>query len=209
MYWDEVWLKEDLELYRKYIAAYDGVENAMTRAFKANGCVKVCDAACGFGANSLVLLSNGFDVYGFDISSDSVWITAELLKSYGGTREHFKVASLLSTEYKNSEFDAVAVRAALDHLNSEEFIEAMKEIQRITKKGGLIYATFDPIEDEELEMEHTVLSDGSMLFSEEGRNGLLFHYYSDEDISAAFTNYNVLERGKDSRGSRYIIIRNQ
>ena len=98
-YWDTVWDKKDIEEYRRYIEGYKGIKNSMVRQFRKHNCHKVCDAACGFGANSLILQSNGFDVWGFDISEDSVWITRELLTPYGIQKEQFKTASLTDTEY--------------------------------------------------------------------------------------------------------------
>ena len=91
-YWDTVWDKNDIEEYRKYIIGYENIQNVMTREFKKHGCHTVCDAACGFGANSLILQSNGFDVFGFDISENSVWITKELLAAYGIGGNRFKTA---------------------------------------------------------------------------------------------------------------------
>lgn len=124
-YWDTVWNKEDIENYKKYIKGYENVQNMMVRQFQKHNCHVVCDAACGFGANSMILQSNGFDVWGFDIVESAVWITKELLAPYGIRREQFTTASILSTGYPDGFFDAVAVRAALDHL-------CVKEIHRKT-----------------------------------------------------------------------------
>lgn len=206
-YWDTVWNRKDIEEYRRYIEGYKGIKNSMVRQFRKHNCHKVCDAACGFGANSLILQSNGFDVWGFDISEDSVWITRELLTPYGIQKEQFKTASLTDTEYPDGFFDAVAVRAALDHLSVDEFESALKELQRITKEKGLLYASFDPLEPDDLELGHKVLEDGSFLYTDESRKGLLFHYYSEEDIQKAFRQYKILAMETDGRGNRHVIIR--
>ena len=206
-YWDTVWDKNDIEKYRQYIKGYENVKNVMVREFQKHNCRVVCDAACGFGANSLILQSNGFDVWGFDISETSVWITKELLAPYGIQKERFKTASLSNTEYQDGFFDAVAVRAAMDHLCVDEFKSALSELQRITKANGLLYVSFDPMESDDLELEHSVLEDGSFLYTDESRNGLLFHYYSDEDIQKAFYGYEILAMETDGRGNRHLVIR--
>lgn len=206
-YWDTVWNKEDIEQYRQYIEGYKDIKNVMVRIFQKYNCHIVCDAACGFGANSLILQSNGFDVWGFDISEDSVWITRELLAPYGIEKGQFKLASLTDTKYPDHFFDAVAVRAALDHLGVDEFRHALDELQRITKVNGLLYASFDPLEPDDLALEHSVLEDGSFLYTDESRNGLLFHYYSDEDIQEAFRHYEIIVMETDKRGNRHVIIR--
>lgn len=162
---------------------------------------------CGFGANSLILLSNGFDVWGFDISADSVWITRELLASYGMRGEQFKTASLTDTKYPDGFFDAVAVRAALDHLSVDELGTALEELRRITGEQGLLYASFDPLEPEDLKLAHKVLEDGSFLYTDESRRGLLFHYYSEEEIQKVFRQYEILALETDGRGSRHVVVR--
>lgn len=206
-YWDTVWDKKDIEQYRQYIRGYENVKNVMVREFQKHNCRIVCDAACGFGANSLILQSNGFDVWGFDISETSVWITKELLAPYGIQKERFKTASLSNTRYQDGFFDAVAVRAAMDHLCVDEFNSALGELQRITKANGLLYVSFDPLEPDDMELEHSVLEDGSFLYTDESRNGLLFHYYSDEDIQKAFHGYEILAKETDGRGNRHLVIR--
>ena len=206
-YWDTVWNKKDIEEYKQYLKGYENVKNIMVREFQKHNCHTVCDAACGFGANSLILQSNGFDVWGFDISESSVWITKELLAPYGIQKEHFKTASLTNTGYPDNFFDAVAVRAAMDHLCVDEFNRALDELHRITKPRGLLYVSFDPLEPDDIELEHSVLKDGSFLYTDESRNGLLFHYYSDEEIKKAFHSYETIAMETDGRGNRHLIIK--
>lgn len=206
-YWDTVWDKSDIGKYKQYIKGYENVKNMMVREFQKHKCHIVCDAACGFGANSLILQSNGFDVWGFDISEASVWITKELLAPYGIKKEQFKTASLLNTGYPDDFFDAVAVRAAMDHLCVDEFGGALDELRRITRANGLLYVSFDPLEPDDVELEHSVLEDGSFLYTDESRNGLLFHYYSDEDIPKAFHGCEILARETDGRGNRHVVIK--
>lgn len=206
-YWDTVWNKKDIEKYKQYIKGYENIKNSMVREFQKHNCHIVCDAACGFGANSLILQSNGFGVWGFDISESAVWITKELLAPYGIRKEQFKMASLFNTEYPDHFFDAVAVRAAMDHLCADEFDRALNELQRITKENGLLYISFDPLEPDDIELEHSVLEDGSFLYTDESRAGLLFHYYSDEEIHKVFQRYKILIMETDGRGNRHLVVK--
>lgn len=206
-YWDTVWNKEELESYKKYLKGYENIKNRMVLEFQKHNCHIICDAACGFGANSLILQSNGFDVWGFDISPNAVWIAKELLAPYGIQKDQFKTASLSDTGYPDGFFDAVAVRAALDHLSVIEFHRALEELKRITKENGLLYVSFDPLEPDDTELDHHVLEDGSFLYTDEGRDGLLFHYYSDEDIRKTFQRYEILAMETDGRGNRHLIVK--
>lgn len=208
LYWNKIWDKKDIEVYRKYITGYAGLDNCMTRELMAHGCVDVCDGACGFGANAMTLLSKGFNVYGFDISENSVWLAAELLKDMGIKAEQFKVATFTDTGYGDDSFDAVTVRAALDHLSTADFALARKELQRILKPGGLLYASFDPLEKEDEGEAHIIMEDGSFLYTEGSREGLLFHYYTDGAIIQSFPDMEVIHFETDRRGNRHIILKN-
>lgn len=112
----------------------------------------------------------------------------------------------MNTGYSSELFDAVTARAVLDHLNAEDFKKALSELQRITRKNGLIYASFDPLEDEDLILEHKTLADGSLLYTDASREGLLFHYYTDDELQDIFRDYSVLMFTKDNRGNRHIVF---
>lgn len=145
-------------------------------------------------------------MYGFDISQASVDITTSLLSEYGLKESRFKKADIMNTGYSSELFDAVTARAVLDHLNAEDFKKALSELQRITRKNGLIYASFDPLEDEDLILEHKTLADGSLLYTDASREGLLFHYYTDDELQDIFRDYSVLMFTKDNRGNRHIVF---
>ena len=205
-YWNTVWNTADIEEYRNYIAGYNQLQNDMVAVFRANGVYKVCDAACGFGANSLVLHSNGFQVYGFDIADASVKITTALLTEYGLHENRFKKASMMDTGYSDHEFDAVAARAVLDHLSCADLQKALCELKRITKENGLVYASFDPLEDDDAALAHEITEDGSFIYTDPSRAGLLFHFYSDDEIKRLFRKEKLLSFQTDPHGNRHIIL---
>ena len=103
-------------------------------------------------------------------------------------------------------FDAVTAKAVLDHLLFEDLKKAVSELTRIVKKSGLIYASFDPLEKDDIELPHQVLEDGGYLYTDDTRNGLLFHYYSDDEIKSIFNAYKILMFETDCRGNRHIVV---
>lgn len=205
-HWENVWNIDDINEYRTYLSKYNHAKNSMITILHEYNAIKVCDAACGFGANSLALYSNGFDVYGFDVADDAVAITSKLLSEYGLTEKRFKRADILETGYNDGEFDAVTAKSVLDHLTVKDCVQAVAELARITRKSGLIYASFDPLEDDDISLSHNVLDDGSFIYTDKKRSGLLFRFYSDDEIKDLFKNYKIILFEKDKRGNRHIII---
>lgn len=55
----------------------------------------------------------------------------------------FHVADAMDLPYKDNYFDLVVSQNAFEHIPDPSV--ALKEAMRVTKKGGLIYLTFDPI----------------------------------------------------------------
>jgi SAM-dependent methyltransferase len=55
----------------------------------------------------------------------------------------FHVADAMNLPYKDSSFDLVVSQNAFEHIPDP--LAALKEAVRVTKKGGVIYLTFDPI----------------------------------------------------------------
>ncbi len=70
----------------------------------------------------------------------------------------------------------------------------------------MIYISFDGIEEDDLNLKHEVLEDGSFLYSDNSRNGLLFRYYLDEDIDNLIIGRNKIYFNVTPRGDREIII---
>lgn len=97
---------------------------------------KVLDAGCGRGKSS-DLLPKDYFVTGIDINKKAIHYAR---KKHKGTK--FFVMSLSDLSFKNSSFDAVFCRRVLGDLyRIGRFEKAVKELSRILKKKGIIYAT--------------------------------------------------------------------
>ncbi len=75
--------------------------------------------------------------------------------------------------------------------------------------NGFRTAGFDPIEKEDLALEHEKLEDGSFLYRSPERDGLLFHYYEDNDIETLLDGMSIIYRGKNNRNEREMIIKKE
>lgn len=208
-FWERCWSREETgPLYRALDRYYKkpGEEVAL---FKRCGVKAVCDAACGFGAYSVQLASNGFEVYSFDLSESAAAITRQSLERCGLDASRVKAADIRRTGYPDEAFDGTVAHSVLDHMTVPDAKDALRELGRITKKGGLLLLSFDAPEEAEPEAEHVRLTDGSIQYTGSGkRAGMIFHPYSWAEIETLLAGRKLLCRQTNEKGEQVVILQN-
>jgi len=104
---------------------------------------KVLDVGCGYSPLPKLLVEKGYDAYGIDINED--WIPKV---------EGFKASGqdIRYTSFQNGFFDQVLLVSTLEHVGMDWYynewldiengdLEAMREVKRILKRGGLVLVT--------------------------------------------------------------------
>ena len=217
-YWERCWRKEIPKELTRYLSGYKNLKNEVIDIFLNHQIVsgsgakprkirKICDAACGFGAYSLAFASNGFETSGFDVSQSAVDFTKKGLEEYGIDSSDYKVADIRDTGYPDGTFDACIAHAVIDHLTADDARKAIRELSRITEKGGLIFVSFDDAEPEDYACSHKMIEPGTMLYDEGERSGMLFHPYEWEEIAEFFQKYEIIYRCTNRRNEKNVIIR--
>ena len=206
-FWDDCWKEDEGAQLYEYLKGYYKLTCREIDLFKENNINTVCDAACGFGAYSLALASNGFDTYSFDISEKAVEITKNGLEKYGFELNKIKIASILDTGYEDAFFDGAVVHAVLDHLLVSDAKAALSEMLRITKAGGLIWLSFDIPEEDDMTEPHSFPEEGTMLYTGDGRTGMLFHPYDRNSIYELIGEYEIVYKADNGVRERVVIIR--
>lgn len=182
-FWKCSWEHVDPERIAEYVNSLDMEPDALIDALHRHGVKTVCDAGCGCGAYARKLAANGFSVCGFDVSSRAVGIAQTLLASVTLTAE-LKTAGILSTGYADGTFDGVVCRDVLDHLPRAEAAAAVKELCRITRPGGIVVVTLDPLDKEYRTEPHHVSADGDYVYTAGKWKGMVFHPYTAETVRA-------------------------
>lgn len=181
-FWESSWESIATERIMEYINDFDLDPDDIIGFLQAQGVKTVCDAGCGCGIYALKLASNRFTVSGFDVSAHAVEIARKLLEKASAKAE-LKVASILETGYCDNQFDGVVSRDVIDHMVKSDGMNAIRELCRITKPGGVIVITLDHL-DEEYETEpHIVNADGDYVFTAGKWEGMVFHPYSEREIT--------------------------
>ena len=206
-YWESCWKEEDSARLQTYLDGWKNYHGREIELLKEYQVKTVCDAACGFGAHTVSFAANGFDVAGFDISPTSVEITKQGLKKCGFANVDIKVASLLDTGYEDASFDAVNVRAVLDHLTVADAKAALQEIFRIVRKSGLVILSFDGVEDEDFSEEYIEIETGTMQYTGGERAGMLFHPYDRGAIKNLLEESKIMETWTSRKGEQVVVIK--
>ena len=206
-FWDRSWKSEDEESLSNWLESWHHSTSPEIKLFKSYGVKTVCDAACGFGAHTIALASNGFDVSAFDVSPKAVELTIRGLRKYGFKGDKIKTSDILKTDYTDESFDAVTAYAVLDHLTQRDAQCALKELLRITKSGGLLLLSFDTAEAADYSYPHELHSDGSMLFKDgTPYAGMIFCPYDKIKIEALIKGKKVIFQETYQKGNQIVIL---
>ena len=205
-YWEKSWNEENISELFGYLTKYNKWHFEEMEIFKRYKLKKVCDAACGFGAYSLAFSSNGFDTFGFDISAKAIEIAKQGLKAYGIDSSRYKVANIIDTGYADETFDGVIAHGVIDHLTAELAHKAVDELLRITVRGGLLLLAFDAVEQSDYEVDHVVLEDGSMKYTEESRKGMIFCPYDWGRIDLLLKDCKILSKRVNRKNEKLVVV---
>ena len=97
---------------------------------------KVLDYCCGLGQTSLELAQREAEVYGIDISDESVKTTEERLRNSGyGDNSVFQVMDAENMSFPDDMFDVIVCTGVLHHLDLKY---AFPELARVLKPDGKI-----------------------------------------------------------------------
>jgi 2-polyprenyl-3-methyl-5-hydroxy-6-metoxy-1,4-benzoquinol methylase len=166
---------------------------------------RVLDLGCAIGRLSMLIAAQGIEVYGLDASEKAIAFARAWARDEQMPNIHFDVGMASTLTYPDSAFDAVVANAVLDHMPLSEAQKAVREMHAVLRPGGLILASFDGMEGKETSTYHT-LADGTRLYTHGMHRGLVWRYYSDDDIRALFGPFQIESLQTDADGSRVIVV---
>lgn len=178
----------------------------LTEKLRREGVKRVLDLGCGRGHWSIALAQAGFHVTAVDISKTAIEHVLSWAREENLPIEAFVCpAQELPTD---CEFDTVIANSVLDHMFKEEAEEAVRRIHLVLRPGGLLFLGMDaPPDEEDRNWPHTVFPDGTWQFHGGRRNGMLWRFWTDEEIHALLSGFSVEEFWVQPNGKRKLWAR--
>ena len=156
-----------------------GMEECLKK-YKVSPCTAI-DIGAGEGRNSLYLASLGFNVYAIELSEVGAKKILQRAKDYG-----VEVAVLntdIVTASKNlSDIGFAVALTSLEHMDYDYLLEAVKEIKRILKPGGYIYAMVFTEDDPGYKKDLLNASECALFIKQKKKKGELKELFSDFEI---------------------------
>ena len=105
---------------------------------------KILDAACGHGTYSLALARkyNQSKIYAVDFVKSMCEVTQKKTKNAGLRNIIVRKEDIDNLSFKNGFFDIVLCIDTLHHTPNSGINKKLKELSRVTKKGGLLVVDF-------------------------------------------------------------------
>ena len=95
---------------------------------------KVLDLGCGPGTDSKILIDRGLQITGIDLSDELIRIAADT-----NPTGSFVQGNMLDLPFGSHQFDGLFAKASLLHLPKEDVAQALQEIVKVVKPGGIIH----------------------------------------------------------------------
>lgn len=121
--YDKFYSKKDYQKEAEFISSFIKKKN-----------IKILDCGCGTGNHAKILFDLGYNVYGFDKSTEMIDIANKKLNN-----DHFFVDNLLDLKHNGKYQLIISFFAVFNHLkNYNEFKKALSNIKNLLKDNGTI-----------------------------------------------------------------------
>jgi ubiquinone/menaquinone biosynthesis C-methylase UbiE len=104
--------------------------------------MRVLDAGCGGGRNTVYLLREGYEMFGVDVSVEAVDAVRKLAQRLapGLPSSNFQVAPVEAMPFPDGFADVVVCNSVLHFAQDEAHLDAMvRELWRVLRPGGMLF----------------------------------------------------------------------
>lgn len=166
------------------------------------GARRILDLGCGSGWLSIYLARNHFHVTGVDISENAVrlgrqWAAKENLDIT------FDQSDIAELPYPSGAFDAVVANSIFEHFTISLARVTLDKVKNMLVPGGVFIGCFDKVGGGP--GEYFELDDGTHVYTDKARQGMLLRYFSDDELKELFSGWTILELTTLESGSRFVV----
>ena len=200
-FWDKAWKMVKVPYTQMPDLPYltsipEGLRNASAR--------RVLDLGCGSGWLSIFLARQGFYVNGIDLAAHAIEL-ARQWSDQEGLDVEFDIGDIVDLPYPEGSFDAVVANSIFEHLTADLARLTLARLKSILLPGGAFFGCFDKVGTGP--GEYYQLADGTHVYTDKGRRGMLLRCFQDEELRQLFTGWTITEMRTLDSGSRIIWAR--
>ena len=172
---------------------------ARLREYKAS---KVLDVGCGYGNWAIALAKAGFDMTAVDISSEAIRIVDARAKQEGVNVTTI-ICPAQNIRLPKASYDAAICNSVLDHMSFTDTKRTVNNIKNMLKPSGIAYISFDGFEQAD-PSSYAVLEDGTRLYRKGRYSGMLWRYFTNNEIIDLCRDTKIVDFFVKSHGKRSV-----
>jgi SAM-dependent methyltransferase len=165
---------------------------------------RVLDLGCGSGWLSVFLAREGFRVIGVDIACHAIELAGKWAGSEGLQIE-FLTQDITALNFPPAYFGSVVGNSIFEHLTYKMAEQTVASLNNLLEVGGIFLGCFDRVGTGP--GKYYKLEDGTHVYTDEGRQGMMLRCFSNDEIIALFEEWQIEEMSEIASGSRLLIAR--
>lgn len=161
--------------------------------WKKEGYSQILDLGCGIGRHSILFSENGFSVTGYDLSESGL-NKLNLYAKDKGLQIKTVLGDIRYLPFVNEYFDCIIAYHSMYHTDTPGMECVIKEIERVMKKNGEIYASFISKNTYSYSAPECKKVDENVRLKKEEDGNILPHYFVDyKDIKLLLSNFEIIK----------------
>lgn len=166
--------------------------------FSINQLQNILDLGCGNGRHVIAFQKLGFDVVGFDISLTGLELTSTWLTEENQAGSLVAGDGRFSLPFRSASFDGLISTQVIHHALISEIRHTIAEIYRVLANGSLAIITVAG--KKHLDWQYDEIEPGTYLPLNGPEKGLPHHIFTEEELHAEFSKFNILEVSRRANG---------
>lgn len=165
---------------------------------------KILDLGCGSGWLSVYLARQGFDVVGVDVAAHAL----ELGKMWADQENlsiKFEVQDISELSFPKGYFAGVVANSIFEHLTNSLAARTVDRLNACVATDAVFFGCFDKVGTGP--GEYYKLEDGTQVYTDKGRQGMMLRCFSDDEIRGLFSAWTVEQFTTIDTGSRLLTAR--
>jgi len=158
---------------------------------------KILDCGAGGQQPPLYLFYQyGYKTFGIDISEHAIKTASDFSRKNNLNIDlNINLGDMREIDFEDESFPYVYSYNTIMHLSKKDITKAMKEMERVLAKNGLLYVNFGS-EDSQIGDRGEMIGEGEYLVPVGGNETALHSFHTDDEADIYFRNFKLLHKDK-------------